>query len=263
LVELAVVIAIMAMISAIVLPELFPVIAFSRAEGAARHLAGYGKSAMAHTALLREAITIKFDIGKGEYWAIRQAGGGNDLFSDDEAAAAEGMKDPGDSSKKSDAKSGDTLDLMGKNRGAGGGIGGDPEVDPFRDRFERFARVQLEARARKLNKDGILSDVGPLFDKPFKLDDKEDENQELKDPLLTRTILPDGVTIDGIRVGGSDHSSGEVDVEFSATGLDEPVVFYVKSEDAEYFTVVWDPITGTAHFKKGRQEYDSETMQQK
>ena len=69
LIELMVVISLMAMIAAISLPYFLPVLLYSTHEGAARHLANYGRSAIAHTTLEKETITVMIDLDNQEYWS--------------------------------------------------------------------------------------------------------------------------------------------------------------------------------------------------
>ena len=66
LVELMVVIAIITLMTAVALPNLWPAIAFSEHEGAARRLAHYGRAAGNHAVLSRETITVHIDIDAGE-----------------------------------------------------------------------------------------------------------------------------------------------------------------------------------------------------
>ncbi|NIA15837.1 MAG: hypothetical protein GWP08_17375, partial [Nitrospiraceae bacterium] len=46
--------------------------------------------------------------------------------------------------------------------------------------------------------------------------------------------------------------SGEVEIELSPVGLSEPVTFYLKNEDDDYFTIEWDAITGGARVESGK-----------
>jgi hypothetical protein len=66
--------------------------------------------------------------------------------------------------------------------------------------------------------------------------------------------MPDGVKIELLRVGSTDYSGGEVEIKLSSLGLFEPILFHVVNEDQDYFTVAWDPLTGTARFERGKKE---------
>lgn len=246
LIEMVVVISIIGLISAVMLPQLMPALVHGRHEGAARHLAGYGMSAMAHCVLMRETITVKFDLKKQQYWATRMEEASSSIFDEE-----------GDAEEK-DTEFGEDLDLMHTSEDM-------TEEDMasqaglLRERFKEFARMQLMSQARQVESGGILDDIGPLFDKPFSLDDEEETEEEIMDPLLERTALPEGVVIESVHIGSSSHSSGEVEVELSPLGLYEFVVIYVKNEDGEYFTVIWDPITGGARIKEGKEALPDET----
>ena len=125
-------------------------------------------------------------------------------------------------------------------------------VDLMRDRFEQFVRAQLASRAKQVEHEGILDEIGPLFDKPFSLDNEDDAWEEVKEPLLERTQLPDGVVLESLWVGGKEHSGGQVEIELTALGLAEPVVFHLTNEDGDYFTVTWDAITGVTRIERGK-----------
>jgi len=255
LIEMVIVVALIGVVMAIVLPYLMPAILFSRLEGAARHLAGFGKGAMAYSTLMRKPITVKIDLDKQTYWAEELVEKEDEsLFDEDpEALAGKAAEDGGDMSSFGSAEQ--FMDLMGRS---------DPEnVDPdqmtagaemLRERFERFARTQMEARAKRVENKGILDEIGPLFEEEFTLDDEEEEYEPVKDPLLEKTMLPQGVEIEGVDVGSESNSSGLVEFELSPVGFSEFITFYVKGEDGEYFTVTWDPVTGGTRLEEGKQE---------
>ena len=76
LVELAVVVGIVALLLAVAIPQLVPSILFSTLEGSARHLAGYGRAAMAHAVITHERLTIRIELtpedgAPQQYWAVR------------------------------------------------------------------------------------------------------------------------------------------------------------------------------------------------
>ena len=68
LIELMVVIALIAIIAAMAMPQLLPALVYSTHEGAARHLANYGRNAISHATLSNETITIVIDLDNQEYW---------------------------------------------------------------------------------------------------------------------------------------------------------------------------------------------------
>jgi prepilin-type N-terminal cleavage/methylation domain-containing protein len=252
LIELAVVIAVISVIAAVAAPYLMPAILFSRLEGAARHAAGYGRSALAYAALMREPITVKFDLKKQEYWCEHKVQKENDLFDDEDAKTGEAGSDTGDSTDAS-TKMGDSLTLFGEKKSPD-----EAQInaadDKMRQRLDAFVRTQLEVRAKQIKKEGILDEVGPLFEgKKFSLEDEQEEIEELKDPILERTKLPQGVVIESVLTGGTTQSSGEIEVELLPTGMVEPVTLYFKGENDEYYTVTWDPIICGSKLEQGKQ----------
>lgn len=274
MVELAIVITIVGVLAAIAAPQLMPAILMTRLEGGARHVAGFGRAATAYAALMRETITLKFDLDQQQYWAIRIKTRTDDFFEDDTNSEGAGTVAPetsgkGASGKSRDGGGADFLSMLGVGAapagaggmagGVGGAVPGAPggvmsDADFMRQRFDQFARMQMMSRAKQVKREGILDEIGPLFEKKFSLDDEESEEAEVQDPLLARTDLPEGVVIETLWVGSAQHGKGAVDIEVSPLGLYEPVAFYLKNEDGDYFTVEWDPITGGAHVARGKQD---------
>ena len=263
LVELVIVITLVGIISAIALPQLMPAIMVGRLEGAARHLAGYGSSATAYATLMRETIVVKFDLDHQEYWTVRRSDALNRMFLEEEAKKVDEAKDakkPGqeDKTKKTDVKGGDFLNLFGGPHAAGNGeMNAQDEANLMRDQFNQFVRMHMLARAKQVKRGGILDEIGPLFDKKFSLTDEEKQDEELKDSLLIRAGLPEGVEIEEIWVGSVQYRKGEAEIEVTPVGLMEPVGFYVKNGDDDYFTVTWDAVTGGGRVERGKKEIAS------
>jgi len=258
LVELSVVIAIAGLIMAIAIPQFMPSILFSNLEGAARHMASYGRAAMAHAVIAHERLTVRINLSPEEgqpqqYWTVR-------WFTEYELKEnEEGMFDGGTFGPAQGTSAGQRA----QDQNAALYVPGSQEdmaeqARLLQERFDRFATMALQSKARNVKHEGILSEVGNLFEgKEFKLDDEEDEDSvdEVKTSLLERTRMPEGVTIESVRVGTSDISSGLVEVDVTPLGLAEPVQVYLKGEkEDEYFTVVWDAITGSAHIYEGKEE---------
>lgn len=259
LVEMVVVCAIIGMIVAIAAPQLMPALIFSRLDGAARHLAGYGSAAISYATLTRQDITIKFDLGKGEYESYRVTrtdSSDSSLFKDDKQNTSSKQ----DSASKKNEGNEDILELMSRNDGKLSEEQLQTCADVMRERFANHIKSQMIARARKIKKeDGILKDIGPLFEKPFKLDE-EAEEEPLNDPLLEKTVLPEGIVIESIQIGsGEEQSSGNVDIELTSMGLTERVTFCLKNEDDDYMTVRWDPVTASVSVKRGMPGETDET----
>lgn len=261
LVELAVVIAIAGLIMAIAIPQLMPTILFSNLEGAARHMASYGRAAMAHAIIGHERLTIRIDLSPEEnkrqqYWTVRWLTG-YDL--EEGEGGDEGMFDNQSFGRVEDLSPGQRMqDRNAAVYQAGSEEAMSEQARALQERFDRFATLSLQSKARNVKHDGMLSDVGDLFEgKEFELDDEaeDDSLDEVKTSLLERTMLPEGVTIESVRVGTTDFSEGLVEVDVTPLGLAEPVHVYLKSEkNDEYFTVSWDAITGNAHIYEGKEE---------
>jgi prepilin-type N-terminal cleavage/methylation domain-containing protein len=265
LIELLLVLAVIAMMATIALPQLMPAILMSQHEGASRHVAGYGRSAMAQAMLLRETIVVKVDLANQEYWSIRRKDKTESIFEEEEKDKSDKdkqAKDGRDNARKqasdSDARNGGFLSLLGytpsENDGTAWGESATTGADRMRTKFDRFARAQMLVRSRQVKRGGILDEIGPLFGKKFSLEDEEETEEEVMDPLLARTRLPENVKIESVYVAGSSHTKDEVEIEITPLGLLEPVAFYIKSEDESYFTVTWDPITGNVHIEKGKKD---------
>jgi prepilin-type N-terminal cleavage/methylation domain-containing protein len=241
LVELTLVVLIIAVVLTIAMPRLGPQLAFSRLEGAARHVASYGQSAVAHCALNEERITVQFELSHEpqEYWCLRWPEPETSLF-------GEGLDGEEEQLSVLDQTEENVLEMVSMNR--------EQELaelaDDLRQRFDRLFRYQLEARTRNVTHDGFLADVGPDFSE-FDLDLDAGEAEEVKTDLLARTTVPEGVVIESMRVGGVDYTDGVVEIDVTPVGLFETVEFRLRGEDDEYFTVVWDPITLSSRLSYG------------
>lgn len=263
LIELMVVVTLIGLVAAVALPQLMPAITGSRLDGAARHVASFGRYAIAYAALSRTPIIIRFDLDKQEYWALK-----NGPSYEEMAAAEQAENDPTGEKKKtassSDAASGVTLG-NGKEVGANvmSMLGGLKEGEgvkkedllqqalEFRQRFDSLSRARLMTRAKQIKREGILDEIGPLFDKPFSLDDSGEQDTTLYDPMLERTVVAEGVTIDSVQVGSDESGKGETDIEIEPTGLLQPVLVRLKGEDGDTLTVALDPITGGSRVAEG------------
>jgi type II secretory pathway pseudopilin PulG len=257
LAELMVVAFIVVMMMLIALPQFLPVIAFSEHEGAARHVANYGRSAMAYAELHQESILVVFDLDEQIYYAERIPDP-YDFESDTDTEMEltgydeeeEGRTTESDFSLMADDELADLDETALQEKG-----------QQVQERFERFARMALASRARNVEQDDFLGDVGPdlsesgpdLSDVGPDLDvEGEEEDLRILDPLLEPTRVPEGVEITGIDFGGRKHTSDKVEIEVSPLGLMEAIEFYVRDGEGDYFTVTWDPITGGAHLEEGR-----------
>lgn len=267
LMELAVVVAVIAVVMAVALPQLLPAITFSNLEGSARHLANYGRAVVAQATLMRERYTLRIDLTTQEYWAVKwkddaiegldakdteNADGLNKMFKEEALFKSSSGKAFDETrafeySKQSTAMKG-LMDAMPKDS--------QKKAAELQERMDRARRLAVMARARNVSSGGILDDIGPLFEKEFTLDasDKEEQAEEVMNDLLVRTRLPQGVWIESVELGHSGVPKGRqvIEVEVTPLGLNEPVTFHLRNEDGNYYTVVWDAITGGAHMYPGK-----------
>jgi prepilin-type N-terminal cleavage/methylation domain-containing protein len=264
LLELALVVMLIGVLLSVTVPHLLPVIAYSELEGAARHLANYGRSVMARAALSHENLTVHVKLDERmdepqQYWCVEwpdQAAefglsdDGEDKEKKKEALkiVEEIMQNPSDLMLQAEATK--KLEQMGQNQA-------ELLALAVQEKFERMARMGVMARARNVKHDGIMDEFGPLFEKEFTLDPEEDgkdKANEVMDDVLARTRVTKGVEIESLEVGETRHSSGEVEIEATPLGLSSPVRFYLTNEDRDYLTVVWDPITGNAYVLDGKEQ---------
>ncbi|HOE67794.1 MAG TPA: type II secretion system protein [Candidatus Hydrogenedentes bacterium] len=251
LIELTVVLALISIMMAVAMPRLLPAIAFSRHEAEARHLASFGRSAIAYSALSRESITVIIDLDAQEYYATRyetkqkdeSAQGGRKrtrLFDGDDAGQGE---EDGSKTLVERIRDGDLDDAQ--------------RTELMREQFDRFVRVTLEARARNVKSDGFLGDIGPKFGK-FSLDEGFDSDKEDREdavlityPTLSRAALPEGIRIAKVQIGKEGFSKGKAEVPVSPAGMGAPVYFMVVNDAGDVYTVVWDPITASGRAYEG------------
>ena len=268
LLELCVVVFIMGLLAAVSFPRLMPVIAFSNLEGAARHLANYGRSVIDYATLQREAVTVRLDLDQQEYYAVHW------IDPETEEGEVEGEVED-QLAKLADLRAGGVSadDLSGMLRGEsleGGSLGQMPDgfdqelADAqMNDRFARFARRALEERAKNVkHEEGLVEEIGPLFDQEFELEDSEPIEEELFDPILKRVRLkledeknPE-VWIESVVIDGTSSSRGVAEIVLTSLGLTQKPVFYVANSDCDYYTVVWDPLTGGADVFDGHQDIE-------
>ena len=256
LIELMVVMVLIAMIAAISVPYFLPAIIYSTHEGAARHLANYGRSAIAHTTLSKETITVIIDLDNQEYWSERlpqpdpeeeeaenQLVEGEERFPEDDMElyrlAAEELQRPEDERRDEEGE-----ELL------------DEQTSRMAAQFNSRARQALTARAQRVVHDqrGILQDIGDLFEEDFRLDKHGEEiiPEEITDPLLVRTRVPEGVYIEYVQLGDLQYIEGIVEIELTPLGLGSDVEFSLMNEDGDVFVVTWDPVSGGATLTEGR-----------
>jgi type II secretory pathway pseudopilin PulG len=293
--ELVLVVVIIGIVLSLAMPRLLPAIYSSNLEGSARHLANFGRAAITRAAFGHDRFTFNCDLSTGQYWLVRwidnepspeEQRNQGDLFKKDSLFERSSSKNKSSSSRSGGFGSSRSRSGYGGNSSIGtslfdtdrastlftqdpslqsivtGSAQGDfqeelEQSEEMQARFDRFSKLALMARARNVQHEGILGEVGPLFEKEFKLKAKKKEEEEqfdeVKEALLSRTWLPDGVVIESVDVGTSNRAKGTISVEITPLGLAEPVTFYLRGENGEYYTVAWDAITGGAHLYPGKQ----------
>ncbi len=121
------------------------------------------------------------------------------------------------------------------------------------DRFNKRHYQLLYARAQNVKHDaGILSEIGPLFEREFTLSWAEPYEEELADSILQRHKLPEGIRIAAVHVEGSSSSRGLVEIAVSPLGLSNHVALELQNDDGDYFTITWNPLTGRGLALQGR-----------
>lgn len=250
LIELLVVVALIGLIAAVAFPMLLPVIAFSRTEGAARHLAAFGEGAMAHAALAREPIVVKFDLDAQEYWCVRRIVP-KSSFDFDIRDGTE-QDDAGNTARPGPADYADLAALARKkDLSPEEAKALEEQSRAVDDEFDQIQRSALMARAKNAQREtGIMEEFGPLFEKEFTLDvtTEEETEEAIAEPMLNRTAMAEDTFIEQIDVGGTVYSSGMVEIEISPVGLSAAVEILVGDADGTYYAVAWDPITGLTYF---------------
>ncbi len=246
--ELILVVGIIAMVMSVAVPMLLPAIDINKLEGSAKHLSNYGRAILSHCSMTHESLTFVIDLDHQEYWAYRWLEEEDDgLFEDDEDGwwgdSDSFFGDKGGNDARSSMYPDEDTEEMLEQQG-----------EEMRLRFEKFARLRLQAQAKNVQHDGILSDIGPLFEKDFELDPDEDEElkEEVMDDLLERVLLDERVYIESVTVGNTDYVRGEVEIEVSPLGLSEMVVFYING-GGDYYTVVWDAVTADTRMYDGKE----------
>lgn len=255
LIELMVVIAMIAIIVAIAMPQFLPIIIYSTHEGAARHLANYGRSAIAHATLDKETITVMIDLDNQEYWCERWP------EPEPEELEEEGLFDREDGLPEDDMelyrRAQEELQLPEDERGSQEGEELlNEQTSRMAKQFNMRSRQALTARAERVVHDqrGILQGLGDLFEEDFQLDKHGEEimPEEVTDPLLGRTRVPQGVYIEYVQMGDVQHIDGIVEIELTPLGLGSDVKFSLVNEDGDIFVVKWDPVSGSATLTEGR-----------
>ena len=221
--ELSIVVMLLAVALSVALPRMITLIAFGRLEGAARHVAAYGRSAVAYCAMEQERITITFDLDAQEYWAVRwlEATDDEELFDNDGLFGEDGGLFGDDESA---GNPDDALAAFAATTAANSTLAQEEEMLRFEQQFERFSRMSTQSRMRNVKREGMFEGTGELFGDEFSLDADDEETEEISAGLLERTPLPDSVVIETIRLASNDHATGLVKVDVAPLGFSHPVI---------------------------------------
>ena len=252
LIEVMVVVGIIAVIAAIAMPQLLPALTFSTHEGAARRLLGYGRSAFSYANWVHERLTVKFDLKEQQYWTERWPEPEEDE-EDEDAVKTE--------DKKEEMSTLDVLAMAQKAMDPEGEATEDDkkaleeQANRMNKRFERIQRQTLLAQAEHIVHDGIGELGDGLFNKTYDEEtgkEKEIEPEVVTEPTLLRAAMPNGTFVESILVGEERFTKGIVEIEIGPLGLTEPVEMVVGNDEGDYYTVIWDAITGDARFYEGK-----------
>ena len=232
LIELIVVVLVIAVFLGIATPRLAPMFIFADLETSSRGLAGFGARAMDHCILARDRFTVKIDLAEQEYWAMRWP----KVTDEDEDGGFLGGTNIMDG-----ARAGALRDLLAGGDDLSDQASGDleGEAQALFAQMEWHHRTVLETRVRRVLESNVERAESRLFDTRFSLERDDTELEEVRQPLLYRTRLPEGIRIARVIVGERTYTSGQVEIDITPVGLERPVTFEMRNDDGDVFTVKW------------------------
>ena len=241
LIELVFVVGLIVLVLAVAMPRLMPVFAYNELEGSARHLANYGRSTIAYSAFKQEAVTFRFFFETQEYCVLRWVEKQESIFEGSDLAA---KNQPLEINAETALNLANQQGLTTEERAQ--------QALEFEYQLDLTFRRSLEARAKNVPRDGLLTGINPLEEFEFSLDeDEEEQREELSTSTIMRTMLPADVKVTSIRIGDEEYAEGMVDIEITPVGISDAVTFVLTSTDGDVYQVAWDAITGGAHLSKG------------
>ncbi len=229
-----------ALVLAIALPQFAPLLVFSRSEGAARHLAAYGREVMTYCALGQRHLTVQIDLDAQEMWCLEWPDVPiEDLLSE---VQQDFLRSMGTTSQLlTQPDSGDSEATQGAFEA----------VVRFNERRERSMARRVE-KLKENEEKGLLDEIGPLFEQDFTLDDATAmEPEEVTELLLRRVRLRDGLAITRVDVGAESFVDGIVEVDAAPTGLMSQVALQLESDAGDAYTITWDPAMNEGRFESG------------
>ncbi len=261
LLELGIVIFIIALMATIAVPYLLPLALSSELESEARRLAYFGRAVMSTSALLGDEFYVEIDLDQQRYYCLKvtypKTGEGEG--EQDQLGLLESMREQGMSPEQMAGLfigSSATQNPGGVNAPIPGGF--DPEAmsRQINERFEKLAKRKLLEQAKNVkHEDSLMDEVGPLFDKEnnVNLFDAEPVIEEVNEPGLSPVRLSENIGIESVFIGGNKFSRGIIEIPVTPLGLTEPIAFYLKNANNEYYTVVWDPVSAGGFVLEGVQ----------
>jgi prepilin-type N-terminal cleavage/methylation domain-containing protein len=252
LIEMLVVVAIVGSILAVAMPRFLPMILYSTHEGAARHLALYGRAAIAEASLSSERLYVRIDLEHNEYWVERIP----DPPEEEpiHAAMEEDTKLPEDDG---DLKALAQEELAKRAESQGTDEGRDvleEQSTRMAEQSNLRARKALVAQAARVKHDeralprSARDELNPTLAQRAR--EEQMEPEEVKTPLLERTTLPAEVQFAWVTVAGVRHTKKLVTVEVGPAGLDSEAEFGLVNLEGELFVVTWNPVGGTTSFRE-------------
>lgn len=257
LIEIMVVVAIIAAILAVALPQLLPALLYSTHEGAARHLANYGRSAAAHAALTQENITVVFDLDTQEYWAERMPEPELDETEENALDASDEEKTdeliPEDDTELYQLAQEELALPEDEERSEDGNSILDEQKERMVGQFRNRAQSSLRSKVDRIKHDERRFPSERSDEDDFYLGVKKEEPipEPVDDALLERTRIPEGVYLELVVVAEEEHIDGIVEIELTPLGLSTEVLFSLINDDGDVFTVTWDAVTGEARVRDG------------
>lgn len=250
LIELCVIILIIGTVAALALPQFMPLLLFSEVDGEARQLAQYGTAIVAEAALFGNDMTVYIDLGGQVYYTMQT------IYPDalDESGeAVDYLSMFNDFRKSGQHSSAELKEMLGGASQGNLRLAGDLPADFDTTKANEQMAKEFDQRHNQLiykralnvkQNESFLSEIGPLFDKEFKLSWSEPYEEELSLPLLARHSMPQAVRITSVAVGAKQYSGGLVAVNVTPLGLQYPVSFQVCNDSGLCYTVDWNAVTG-------------------
>jgi len=256
LLELGIVIFIIALMATLAVPYLLPLALSSELESEARRLAYFGRAVMSTAALFGDEFYVEIDLNEQRYYCLQVTYPESEEGETDQLGLLENIKEQGMSPEQM------AMLFMGSSPEGGANVplpdGFDPEEAnrQINDRFEKMVKRKLMEQAKNVKQeDSLMDEAGSLFDEEndVNLYGAEPVIEEVNEPGLAPIRLSENIEIESVFIGGNKYSKGVVEIQVTSLGVVEPVTFYVRNNNDEYYTVVWDPVSAGAFVLEGAQ----------